>query len=41
MGKAIAFKLGMKQPEQNGTAKKVGNGENRQEWKLGKEIEDL
>ena len=41
MGKAIAFKLGMKKPEQNRTVKKVGNRENRQEWKLRKDIEEL
>ena len=41
MGKAIAFKLGMKQPERNGTAVKDANGGNRQERKLTKEINEL
>ena len=40
MGKAIAFKLGMKQTERNGTAKKDANGGNRRERKL-KEIKEL
>ena len=33
-GKAIAFKLGMKQPEWHRTAKKDANEENRRERKL-------
>ena len=41
MGKAITFKLGMKQPERNGTAKKAANGGNRRERKLKKEIKEL
>ena len=41
MGKAIAFKLGMKQAERNGTAMKDANRGNRQERKLKKEIKEL
>ena len=41
MGKAIAFKLGMKQPKRNGAAKKDANGGNRRERKLKKEIKEL
>ena len=41
MGKAIAFKLGMKQPKRNVTAKKDANGGNRRELKLKKEINEL
>ena len=38
MGKAIALKLGMKQPERNGSANKDANRGNRRERKLNKEI---
>ena len=41
MGKAIAFKLGVKQPESNTTKKKDANGGNRRERKLKKEIKEL
>ena len=41
MGKAIAFKLRMKQTEQNGTAKKDANGGNSREHELKKEIKDM
>ena len=37
----VAVKLGMKQPEQNETAKKNANGENRRERKLKTEIKGL
>ena len=41
LGKAITFKLVMKQPERNWAAKKDANEENRQERKLKKEIKEL
>ena len=40
MGKAIAFKFGVKQTESNTTKKKDANGGNRRERKL-KEIKEL
>ena len=41
MGKAIAFKSGIKQPKPNETAKKDANRGNRRERKLKKEIKEL
>ena len=41
MGKAIAFKLGVKQPESNMTKKKDADRGNRRERKLEKEIKEL
>ena len=38
MGKAIATKLGMKQPERNGTAKSDVNGGSRREREVRKDI---